>query len=475
MRTYPDYQTLRKDLLSGKTTCRQRVDYHLEQIQKNKALNAFLSVYDSEARDAADRIDKKIAAGNAGALAGLVIGVKDVLSHRNHPLQASSRMLDDFIAQYDATVISRILDQDAIIIGRQNCDEFAMGSSNENSAFGTVLNPVDNSRVAGGSSGGSAAAVAADMCQASLGSDTGGSVRQPAAFCGIVGLKPTYSRVSRFGLVAYASSFDCVGVLARSPLDCADILQVIAGPDGRDSTVSAQGVPDYASEMHEAQGKKFRIAVLEGIPDHALQEEIRLSLSETVRRLENDGHEVTSFSFPLNDVILPTYYVLTTAEASSNLSRFDGVRYGHRTAQAHDLESMYKKSRSEGFGEEVKRRIMLGNFVLTSDYYDAYYEQAQRVRRMIRDGLKSILADNDMILMPVAPSTAFPQGAHPDDPVAMYLADLFSVQANVAGMPAIAFPTGKDRNGLPIGLQLMADDFHEADLMAGAMLIMGLR
>lgn len=475
MRAYPDYQTLRKDLLNGATSCRQRVEFHLEQIHKNRHIGAFLSVYETEALERADAIDRKITAGTAGRLAGLVVGLKDVLSHQGHPLHAGSRMLEGFIAQYDATAVRRLLDEDAIIIGRQNCDEFAMGSSNEHSAFGPVLNPVRNDRVPGGSSGGSAAAVAADMCQVSLGSDTGGSVRQPAAFCGVVGLKPTYSRISRYGLVAYASSFDCIGVIAKSPFDCGLVLEIIAGADGADSTASGLPVPGYSAEMHLQAERKFSIAVLEGIAPDALQEEVRQAMEETVDKLRKAGHSVSGFRFPLNDVVLPTYYVLTTAEASSNLSRYDGVRYGHRSGHATDLESMYKKSRSEGFGTEVKRRIMLGNFVLTSDYYDAYYEQAQRVRRMIREGLHRVLENADMILMPVAPSTAFPLGQHPDDPVAMYLADLFSVQANVAGLPAIAFPVGTDREGLPIGLQLMAMDFEESKLLAGAILVMGLR
>lgn len=466
MRSYPDYAALRKDLENGITTCKERVVFHLGQIRKQSHLNAFLSVYEDEALLVAEKVDRKIADGTAGKLAGLVVGIKDVLSHEGHPLQAASRILDGFTAQYNATVVERLLNEDAIIIGRQNCDEFAMGSSSEHSAFGPVRNPVNPNHVAGGSSGGSAVAVAGDMCQVSLGSDTGGSVRQPAAFCGIFGLKPTYSRISRFGLIAYASSFDCIGIFAKSTADCALILGVIAGPDGKDSTASERDVPDYVAETTVSKSKTWRVAVLSDIPEGALQPEIKQSLDTTVSLLKKNGHQVTPVPFPLNEHILPTYYILTTAEASSNLARYDGVRYGYRTKAVNDLEEMYRKTRTEGFGEEVRRRILLGNYVLSSDYYDAYYDKAQRVRRMIRDELRKILSDHDVILMPTAPTTAFPLGSHPDNPLAMYLADLFSVQANVAGLPALSFPFGADQSGLPIGLQLMADDFQETNLLA---------
>lgn len=474
MPSFQDYSSLRSQLLEGITTCTNRVLFHLEKIRASGHLNAFTEVYEKEALYSAAEIDRKIQQGTAGKLAGMVIGLKDVLSHQGHAVQAGSKILNGFQAQFNATAVQRLLDEDAIIIGRQNCDEFAMGSSNENSAFGPVQNPVAADRVPGGSSGGSAAAVAAELCQVSIGSDTGGSVRQPAAFCGLFGLKPTYSRVSRHGLIAYASSFDCIGVLAHSVRDCALVLEVIAGQDAYDSTVSRQPVPEYSQEIQIRSAKKLRFATLGDIPADALQPEIALALKSTVDKLQAAGHTVTPVDFPLNRQILATYYVLTTAEASSNLSRFDGVRYGHRAVDADNLDDLYRKSRSGGFGPEVQRRILLGSFVLSSDYYDAYYVQAQKVRRMIRDGLRRMLSDHDMILMPVTPTTAFKLGSKPENPVEMYLADLFSVQANVAGLPAIAFPAGQDSLGLPIGLQLMADDFEEPALLAATQMIMEL-
>ena len=472
MNRHPDYHAFRNELLAGKTTCVEQVYRHLAGIRSGEHLNAFLSVYETEALERAAAIDLKVRQGTAGKLAGMVVGLKDVLSHDGHPLSAGSKILEGFNAQYNATAVQRLLDADAIIIGRQNCDEFAMGSSNENSAFGPVRNPVDPERVPGGSSGGSAVAVAAGMCQVSLGSDTGGSVRQPASFCGVFGLKPTYSRVSRYGLVAYGSSFDCIGVFANSVEDCALVLEIMAGADGLDSTASDSPVPAYRSLLETFSAKKFRFAVLGGIPEQALAPAIRNRMKETVEKLAAAGHTITEVTLPLNEYVLPTYYILTTAEASSNLSRYDGVRYGHQTAEPGSLEALYKKSRSAGFGPEVRRRILLGNFVLTSDYYDAYYAKAQRVRRMIRDEIRGVFACHDFLLMPAAPTTAFRLGEHSDDPVSMYFADLFSVQANVAGVPGISVPCGTDENGLPVGLQLLADDFRETELLAGARALM---
>lgn len=468
MKRYPEYSLLRKDLLAGETTCLKRVLWHLENISSNAHLNAFLSVYDQEARQRAQEVDLKIKSGKAGKLAGLVVGIKDVISYNQHPLQASSKILDGFIAQYNATVVQKLLDEDAIIIGRQNCDEFGMGSSTENSAFGPTLNPWDNNRSPGGSSGGSAAAVAADLCQVSIGSDTGGSVRQPAAFCGLFGLKPSYSRVSRYGLIAYASSFDCIGVIAHSAGDCAAVLEVIAGADQFDSTVASRLVPAYSDILSKSLNKKLKIAIMNQFPVGSVAPEIIDALEEKSNQLIQAGHSITKFIFPFSDAVLPTYYILTTAEASSNLSRFDGVRYGYRSEETSDLETMYKKTRTDGFGEEVKRRILLGNFVLSSDYYDSYFAQAQKVRRLIRDTFKDLFKTHDLLLMPTAPVTAFKIGAVSGDPIRMYLSDLFSVQANVAGLPAISVPCGKDKNGLPIGLQLMADSFNEETLLLGA-------
>ena len=466
MKTYATLREIQHDLQQGVLSTQDLVRHHLENIKEKAHLNAFLSVYEDEALARALEVDKKIKTGKAGKLAGLIVGLKDVLAYKDHPLQASSKVLDGFISQFNGTAVQRLLDQDAIIIGRQNCDEFAMGSSNENSAFGPVLNDADNSRVPGGSSGGSAVAVQADMCRVSLGSDTGGSVRQPAAFCGLVGLKPTYSRISRFGLIAYGSSFDCIGIFGKSVEDVALVLEVIAGGDEVDSTVSQRPVPAYSKELVKPNGKAYKVAYVREIDESTgLQTEIRESIQNKIKAVKAAGHTVEVIDFPLMEYVLPTYYILATAEASSNLSRYDGVRYGYRSPSVNDLNSLYKKSRSEGFGKEVQRRILLGTFVLSASYYDAYYTKAQKVRRIIRDKTKAILKQHDFIIMPITPTTAFRLGEHTDNPLEMYLADLFSVQANVAGVPAIAIPCGKDKQGLPIGLQVIADDFEESKLL----------
>ncbi len=447
----------------------------MANIDKKKHLNVFLTVYEKEAREKALQVDSKIQKGTAGKLAGLIVGLKDVLSYKDHPVQASSKILNGYVCQYTATAVQRLLDEDAIIIGRQNCDEFAMGSSNENSAFGPVLNDIDNTRVAGGSSGGSAVAVMADLCDISIGSDTGGSVRQPAAFCGVIGLKPTYSRISRHGLIAYGSSFDCIGIFSKNIYDAAIVLETMAGKDEYDSTVSTQPVPSYSSELNAASKKKFRVAYMcDTLESEALQPEIKENIYKKIDQLKSAGHSVDAINFPLNDYVLPTYYILATAEASSNLSRYDGVRYGHRSTAAHDLTSLYKKTRSEGFGKEVQRRIMLGTFVLSASYYDAYYTKAQKVRKLIRDSIKAIFANHDFIILPTTPTTAFKLGEHTNNPIEMYLADLYSVQANVAGVPGISIPCGKDSKGLPIGIQIMADDFEESKLFQFSEIIQNL-
>jgi aspartyl-tRNA(Asn)/glutamyl-tRNA(Gln) amidotransferase subunit A len=465
LKSYGSFQEIRNDLESGAISCRQLVEQHLSNIQNKAHLNVFLSVFEQEALMRASAIDKKITVKKAGKLAGLVVGLKDVLAYQDHPLQASSKILDGFTSQFSATAVQRLLDEDAIVIGRQNCDEFAMGSSNENSAFGPVLHALDPTRVPGGSSGGSAVGVMADLCHVSLGSDTGGSVRQPAGFCGVVGLKPTYSRISRWGLIAYGSSFDCIGIFGKCVEDVALVLEVIAGPDDYDSTVSTLPVPPYVQEVRQAS-KPYSIGYLKDIDtSDGIQEEIRGNIREKIRQLKSAGYHAEPVDFPLMEYILPTYYILATAEASSNLSRFDGARYGYRSKSTTDLHSMYKKSRSEGFGKEVQRRIILGTFVLSASYYDAYYTKAQKVRRMIRDQTKEMFKKYDFILMPITPTTAFKLGEHTGNPLEMYLADLFSVQANVVGVPAISIPCGKDKKGLPIGLQVIADDFEESKLL----------
>ena len=467
MEKFRSFDEIKKSLENKETDCKAVVNYYLNNIQTKAHLNAFVEVYSQSALEQAEKVDAKIEAGKAGKLAGLVIGIKDVLCYQHHPATASSKILEGFESQFTATAIQKLIDEDAIIIGRLNCDEFGMGSSNENSVYGKVLNAIDEERVPGGSSGGSAVAVQANLCTVSLGTDTGGSVRQPAAFTGVIGIKPTYSRISRFGLIAYASSFDTIGVFSNNVKDNALVLETMAGPDEFDSTSSRKSVPNYSELLHFS--KPAKIAYLkETIFSDALQPAIKEHTLNALDKLKNEGHHVEEVNFPLLDYVLPTYYILTTAEASSNLARFDGVKYGYRTPNAHNLESMYKLTRSEGFGNEVKRRIMLGTFVLSASYYDAYFTKAQKVRRLIKDYTEELLTKFDFILLPTTPNTAFKFGEHSNDPVAMYLEDLFTVQASVSGVPSISIPNGKDENGLPIGLQIMANSFKEAELYAFA-------
>ena len=443
-------------------TCAALVDYYLKNIGDNQHLNAFLEVWDDEAKARAIEIDIKVKAGTAGRLAGVVIALKDVLSFRGHKVSASSKILEGFESIYSATVVQRLLDEDAIFIGRTNCDEFAMGASNENSAFGPVLNAADPSRVPGGSSGGSAVAVQANMAHAALGSDTGGSIRQPAAFTGIVGLKPTYGLISRWGLLAYASSFDQIGPMTKSIEDSALLTEIMAGPDGQDASMFQQAAPKYSIPTAP---KKAKFAVMrEAIDGEAIDPEVKSMMTDLIAKLEAVGHEVSYFDFPLLDHMVPVYYVITTAEASSNLSRYSGMMYGKRSENAHDLESTYVLSRTEGFGEEVKRRIMLGTFVLSSDQYDAYYEKAQKVRQIIRTETDKILANADAILLPTTSSPAFKLGEKAANPLAMYMADLLTVQANLAGNPAISIPGGETLDGLPMGVQLMTGILEEQEL-----------
>lgn len=472
MKAYATFRDLQNDLYNGTLTCREVVTHYLQCIKSQTHLNAFLSIYEAEALERADQIDQRINNNAAGKLAGMVVGIKDMLAYQNHPMQAASKILEGYSPPYNSTVVQRLLNADAIIIGRQNCDEFGMGSSNENSAFGNVRNGVDSNRVPGGSSGGSAVSVQAGMCRISIASDTGGSVRQPASFCGVIGLKPTYSRVSRYGLVAYASSFDCIGIIGSAVDDIALVLEAIAGADKYDSTVSTTSVPAFTKLLLEQPTGPYKIGYIpETIESDSVQPEIRKAISETFEKLRVNGHEVKPLSFQYLDYLLPTYYLLATAEASSNLSRYDGIRFGHSSKSAVDITALYKKSRSEAFGKEVKRRILLGTFVLTSDYYDAYYTKAQKVRRMLRDETRKLLTTHDFLVLPTSPTTAFPIGRQSKNPVETYLADLFSVQANVSGVPAISVPCGTDSEGLPIGLQVMANDFEEASLLQFADLL----
>jgi len=460
-------------LTQGKTSCVEAVRHYLTQIQKSKQLNAFVQVFAEEAIQKASVLDERRNSGNTiGKLHGVVIAIKDVICYKDHPLTAASGILKKFTSLYSATAIEKLLEEEAIIIGVCNCDEFAMGSANENSVYGNVLNAMDETRVPGGSSGGSAVAVQAGLCMISLGSDTGGSVRQPADFCGIVGLKPTYGRISRYGLIAYASSFDQIGIFANNVDDASKILEIIAGADEYDSTVSQNPVEKYSAALKEK--KKFRFAYFKETLEHpSLDTEIADGINKLIEQIKNDGHEVTALGFEYLDYIVPAYYILTTAEASSNLSRYDGVRYGYRSKKSsNDLTEFYKHNRSEGFGKEVKRRIMLGTFVLSTGYYDAYFTKAQKVRRKLVEKTQLVFNEFDFILMPTSPSVAFKIGEKTDDPIAMYLADIYTVFANLTGIPGISLPLFKHSNGMPFGIQLMAKQFNELSLLQASQQLM---
>ena len=475
MFTFRSIQDYHKALGESTVSCEEAVRHYLEKIASQSHLNAYVQVYGEESLNTARLLDAKRKSGQpTGKLHGVVIGLKDVLSYKDHPLTASSHILKDFVAVYHATVVEKLIREEAILIGHLNCDEFAMGSTNENSAYGKVLNARDESRVPGGSSGGSAVAVQAGLCMASLGSDTGGSVRQPADFCGILGLKPTYGKVSRYGLIAYASSFDQVGIFGLTVPDVAKVLEVIAGEDDFDSTVLPEAEtnqwfasPGPFSPDSEDSNQKYRIAYFKEALEHpGLDPEIRDTLQDYIKRMRSDGHTVEGIDFELLDYIVPAYYVLTTAEASSNLARFDGVKYGYRTAGKDlDLTEFYKRTRSEGFGKEVKRRILLGTFVLSAGYYDAYFTKAQQVRKLLVDRTNLIFNDFDIILLPTSPTTAFPIGEKMDDPIAMYLADIYTVYANLAGIPGISIPLFTHTNGMPFGIQAMTNRFKELPLL----------
>ena len=474
MKNFASLNEIHESIKSGSVSCRSLVNYYLDRIDKHKDLNVYIEVFAEEALVRAKNIDEKLITGTAGRLAGMVVAIKDNICFKGHEVTAASKILGGFKSLYSATVVKRLLEEDAIIIGRVNCDEFAMGSANESSHYGAVKNPKNPKKVSGGSSGGSAAAVAADLCQVALGSDTGGSIRQPAAFCGVVGLKPTYSRVSRYGLIAYASSFDQIGPITKSIEDAALVTEIISGKDSNDSTSSSVMVEPYNNLVLPKEKKK--IAYLkEYLESPGLDAEIKEKFLNLISELKAQGHTVEEQTFPYLDVIVPSYYVLTTAEASSNLARFDGVHFGYRSPNSKDLESTYKLSRTEGFGEEVKRRIMLGTFVLSSGYYDAYYTKAQRVRRLIQDRTTALLKDYDFILMPTTPTTAFDIGIKNEDPTVAYLEDIYTVHANLAGTPAISLPLWVSSKNMPIGVQLMGAAFKEADLLNFSKLLMHYR
>ena len=461
----------RQRLQAGEVSARELTDGVLERITAVEgSVHAFLEVTTARARADADRIDAARAAGEAlPPLAGIPLAIKDNLCTRGIRTTCSSRMLESFVPPYESTVTERLWQAGAVLVGKTNLDEFAMGSSTETSAFGPSHNPWDPQRVPGGSSGGSAAAVAAGECLAALGSDTGGSIRQPASFCGVVGLKPTYGRVSRWGLVAFASSLDQVGPFSTSVADAAELLQVIAGADPRDATCLTAPVPDYRSVLdREVKGLKVGL-IRECFEEKGLDPQVKAAVQAAANQLEGLGCELVEVSCPRFDAGIATYYVIAPSEASANLARYDGVKYGYRSdggdRSAESLAAMTARSRAEGFGEEVQRRILIGTYALSAGYVEAYYKKAQQVRTLIRHDFDNAFAQVDVLLSPTSPTTAFRFGAHRDDPLAMYLADLLTIPANMAGLPAISLPCGFDDQGLPIGVQLIAGVLEEPKLL----------
>ncbi len=467
--TINDIEVLRNRISHGETTARAVVSAAVDAAENlNDSLNAFLQIDRAGALSRADEIDKSLWSSNgdgaaAPALAGIPIAIKDNICVRGLQTSCGSRILGDYQPPYNATVIERLLAAGAVVVGKTNCDEFAMGSSNENSAFGPVKNPWDILRVPGGSSGGSAAAVAAGIVPVALGSDTGGSVRQPAALCGVVGLKPTYGRNSRYGLVAFASSLDQVGVFARSSRDVARVLGVICGRDSHDATTAEVAVPDYTAGLKN-DVKGARIGFPRSLFGAGLDPEVRTAVEAVVAAYRDLGAEVVDVELPNAKYSIAVYYIIATAEASSNLARFDGARYGLRAEDAPELRQMYRKTREEGFGAEVKRRIMLGTYVLSAGYYDAYYGKAQQVRSLLKEDFRKAFESCDAIITPTAPTPAFLLGEKADDPLAMYLNDIYTVTANLAGIPGISVPCGLSSNRLPIGFQLLGAHWSESTL-----------
>ncbi|MEE9372086.1 MAG: Asp-tRNA(Asn)/Glu-tRNA(Gln) amidotransferase subunit GatA [Saprospiraceae bacterium] len=457
---------IQEQIKTGKYTIVQLVEYYLQKIEDSKHLNAYLEIFEDEALEKAQNLDRKLKENpqSCGKAIGAIISIKDVICYKDHKVSASSKILAGFESLYSATAVQRVLDEDAIIIGRTNCDEFAMGSGNENSAFGPVINGIGKNRVPGGSSGGAAVSVQMNTCVAALGSETGGSIRQPAAFTGILGFKPSYGRVSRYGLIAYGSSFDQIGVFSKNVKTIAAFLEIIAGNDPFDATSTTIKVDNYSKLQNLGPQK---IAYIEDALTHpSISPAIKTATLKTIESLKKQGHQLSPVKFKYLDAVVATYYVLTTAEASSNLGRFDGIRYGHRSKNAKDIHELYIKSRSEGFGDEVKRRIMMGSFVLSVGFYDAYFTKAQKVRKLIKQELEEIFNTFAFVLMPTTPNVAWQLNETSADPLKEYLADIFTVIANLAGIPAISFPVQYTDNGLPIGMQLMAPKFKERHLLS---------
>lgn len=463
---FPRYEDLRSRLLSRELTCEQVITEYLQRIDSHKDENIFTAVFHEAALERARELDAKLERGEEpGVLFGMPIAIKDNIAMKGASLSCASKILAGYESVYDATAIERMVAEDAIFVGRTNMDEFAMGSSNENSAIGPVPNPYDKTRVPGGSSGGSAAAVANDLAMVALGSDTGGSVRQPGGFCNVVGLKPTYGRISRYGLVAFASSFDQIGVLAANCDDAALVLGVIAGQDERDATSSHHEVPDYEATMDHVSLDGLRVGVPSAFFPESLNADVAGVVKAGLKKLEEAGAELVEIDLPDSDYAIAAYYILVTAEASSNLARFDGARYGYRSPDSPDLTSMYVNSRTEGFGAEVKRRIMLGTYVLSAGYYDTYYKKAQQVRRVFQDKYREAFEKVDVIAGPTSPFPPFGIGDKMDNPLEMYLADVFTVPASIVGMPAVSVPVGFDSLGLPVGVHLICNFFEEGKML----------
>lgn len=453
---------IQEALKEGQTTVVAIAEQYLQNIEKSKDLNIYVEVFADEILDQARELDKKIQGGGSlGSLFGAVISIKDVICFRGHKVTAASKILAGFESQFTATALQKLLDEDALVIGRTNCDEFAMGSSNENSIYGVTPNGVDPSRIAGGSSGAAAVSVQQDTCLIALGTDTGGSVRQPAAFNGVIGMKPSYSRISRYGVIAYGSSFDQIGVIGKQLDDVGLFIHTMSGQDPMDSTSSPKIVNT------ESQLKShYSFAYIDEVMSHPkLDVGIQRDSDNLLKNLTSQGHTVNKVTFPMLKYLVPAYYVLTTAEASSNLGRYDGIRYGHRSDQADSITNVYQKTRNEGFGKEVKRRIMLGTFVLSSGYYDAYYTKAQKVRRMVTDAINDIFSENDCLILPTSTSIAWKIGSLQNDPVEVYLSDIFTVLANLTGIPAISIPLGKDAETNPYGIQIMTKSFSESSVI----------
>ena len=476
---------LRDAIATGEVSATEATRSYLEAIESlNPRICAYNQVFTEEALQRAEQIDKKRSAGEQlGSLAGLPLAIKDNICTSFGLTTCSSKILDNFRSPYDATVVEKLIEADAIIIGKTNMDEFAMGSSTENSAFGVTRNPWDTSRVPGGSSGGSAAAVAARMCVAALGSDTGGSIRQPAAFCGVVGLKPTYGRVSRYGLVAYGSSLDQIGPITRDVKDAALLLGVIAGHEGRDSTSVDKPVPNYLASLDDSINKRLRVGIVKEFQHDSIDQEVIDALEKAIEIFDKTGAEIIEVSLPhsrididsagrISSYAIACYYLIATSEASSNLARYDGVHYGRRTSQkVNDIIELYSKTRAEGFGDEVKRRIMLGTYALSAGYYEAYYLKALKVRRLIKNDFDAAFEKCDVLLCPTAPELAFPIGQKTDDPLKMYLSDVFTIGANLAGIPGISIPVGLSKSNLPLAVQLLANVFDEQTLLQAARIL----